>query len=309
MIPNNDSRSSEWVKKKFIDNNYPDDFSEEEMLDKDHIIKHSSQLKVDVEKGWNTVYNGITVPRLTVSKPNTNRYLMRLAAAITLLIVAAIVVFNLTEPVSTDLVYESGTSSQLIKLKDGSSVKLNKNSKLIVDKNYNINSRQITLKGEALFSVKKDLNEVSFTVKTDHGLVTVLGTEFNVKTDQVTQVYVKHGKVALTDKSAVNSIQLTKGQLGTADKSGQLSKTIGNDNVLFWHSSILSFESVKLIDITNEVNKRLGTNIKPDQNIAASVLTLSFEGKSVEDFFEELKRVKAVKITQEANGYRISDLK
>lgn len=306
-MPSNDSRSDEWVKKKIIDNQYPDDFSHQEILDKNHIIKHTSNLKIDLEKGWNAVYNGIKVSEQSSSESKTSRNLIRFAAAITLLIVAAVVVFNFSESNTSDLVYETTTSNQKIELPDGSTVNLNKNSKLIVDKDYNSGSRKMTLVGEALFSVEKAQNDAPFSVKTDQGLITVLGTEFNVKTNQSTQVYVKHGKVSLSGNSANESIQLTKGELGTADDSGKLSKTTGSENMLFWHSGILTFDGVELINIVKEVNERLGSEITVDQNIALSQLTLSFKGNNVEDFLKELKRVKTVNITQKGSIYHISD--
>ncbi|MEL6562215.1 MAG: FecR domain-containing protein [Bacteroidota bacterium] len=308
MMPSNDSRSDGWVKKKIIDNDYSDDFSQQERLENDHVIRHTSGLKIDVEEGWNAVRNSIDVSGRPLKKSNTSRNLMRFAAAITLLIVAAVVVFNISETNTLDLVYETGTSNELIELKDGSTVNLNKNSKLIVDKDYNSGSRKMMLTGEALFSVKKDQNKAPFSVATDQGLITVLGTEFNVKTDQSTQVYVKHGKVSLSGKSSDSSIQLTKGELGTADSAGKLSKAAGNENMLFWYSNTLTFDGVELIDIVEEVNERLGTEITVNQNIAQSKLTLSFKGNTAEDFFKELKIVKAVEITQKGTVYHISDM-
>ncbi len=65
-----------------------------------------------------------------------------------------------------------------IALLDGSEVLLNGNSTISYNKSKWDKERIVFLKGEALFKVKKGKK---FTVHTSNGNVTVLGTEFNVK--------------------------------------------------------------------------------------------------------------------------------
>ncbi len=65
-------------------------------------------------------------------------------------------------------------------LPDSSRIWLNSGSKIIYNNDFNSNSRELYLEGEAYFSVKKDL-EHPFLVHTQKGLkVEVLGTEFNL---------------------------------------------------------------------------------------------------------------------------------
>ena len=66
-----------------------------------------------------------------------------------------------------------------ITLPDNSKVVLNSKSEIsFSEKNWKSN-RKLNLKGEAFFKVTKGSN---FTVKTDQGSVTVLGTQFNINT-------------------------------------------------------------------------------------------------------------------------------
>lgn len=309
MTPRNDSHSNEWVKSKFVDNQYPPDTPPQEVEKNDRILSHSSGLEIDTVKGWSSVYSRIKLSSKTANKSSNKRYLIPLAAAVTLLIVSGLAVFNFVENTTSEKIYQSGFTKEIILLEDGSKVTLNSESKLTVDKNFNLQTRILSLEGEAIFSVKKTKNNKSFVVKTKHGQVTVLGTEFNVNTELQTQVYVKHGQVALTNDQDGNKIQLQKGDLGILDTEGKLIKKQGDSNILFWETNILSFNSEKLIDIVEEVNLRLDSKILLDKDIQDRKFTLSFEGSEISDFFDELNKINDFKITQVGDSFRISTKK
>ncbi|WP_164122672.1 MULTISPECIES: FecR family protein [Sphingobacterium] len=63
---------------------------------------------------------------------------------------------------------------------DGTLVTLNSASKLQIDKDFGISSRQVFLEGEAYLDVKKDVDK-PFVLHTNEFDIRVLGTSFNVK--------------------------------------------------------------------------------------------------------------------------------
>lgn len=89
-----------------------------------------------------------------------------------------------------------------ISLPDGSTVILNGHSELRFAKNWQKrDTREVTLKGEAFFSVVRSQNPrpQTFIVHTEDGMVTVLGTEFTVTNWQdFTRVVLQRGKVEVT---------------------------------------------------------------------------------------------------------------
>ncbi|NMH89522.1 FecR family protein [Flavivirga algicola] len=90
----------------------------------------------------------------------------------------------------------AGESTQ-ISLPDASKVWLNAKSEIAYKKSWK-KSRAINLKGEAYFEVAKGK---TFTVKTSQGIVTVLGTKFNVKQrDTYFEVYCYEGRVSVMHK-------------------------------------------------------------------------------------------------------------
>lgn len=104
--------------------------------------------------------------------------------------------------------YASGYGEQLtFNLPDGSEVILNSKSTITFHKfNWNDN-RQLTLDGEAFFDVEKGN---TFTVNTNLGNVTVLGTEFNVNaTKAYFNVFCYEGKVKVDDFANSSSHILT----------------------------------------------------------------------------------------------------
>ncbi|MCK7592008.1 FecR family protein [Subsaxibacter sp. CAU 1640] len=67
---------------------------------------------------------------------------------------------------------------EIVELPDGSEVNLNALSELSFNKNNWKDNRKVTLNGEAYFKVVKGSK---FKVQTNNGIVSVLGTQFNIK--------------------------------------------------------------------------------------------------------------------------------
>lgn len=105
--------------------------------------------------------------------------------------------------------YETGFGEQLtFMLSDNSEVILNANSKLSYHKKGWENERNLTLNGTGYFKVSKGS---IFTVLTENGTVTVLGTKFTVNSTQsIFEVICFEGRV--TVKSHKDSKIITKGE-------------------------------------------------------------------------------------------------
>lgn len=110
-------------------------------------------------------------------------------------------------------------TEQEVKLEDGTIVLLKQNSSLIYDKTFNHAKREVYLKGEAFFTVKRDVTK-PFVVHTGELITEVLGTSFSIKQDNkinTIEVAVTAGKVSvyaekLTQKEERNGVILTPNQ-------------------------------------------------------------------------------------------------
>ena len=96
-------------------------------------------------------------------------------------------------------------------LADGTKIWVNGNSELRYPAAFTSESRTVELVGEAYFDVESN-SQKSFVVQTKTANITVLGTEFNVKTDLATtqtEVIVAEGKVRLASNSNNKKVDLT----------------------------------------------------------------------------------------------------
>ena len=148
--------------------------------------------------------------------------------------------------------------TKTFQLPDNSEVVLNANSEITFDKKEWESNRHLTLNGEAFFKVQKGKK---FTVLTDIGEVTVLGTKFNVK-ERVNYFEVKtyEGLVSVAYKDTL--VKLSKGTIfkvvnGTID-------TVNTFNIKenSWLQKESNFKSTALRFVLKEIENQFGYTIE-----------------------------------------------
>jgi ferric-dicitrate binding protein FerR (iron transport regulator) len=123
----------------------------------------------------------------------------RLAYAFALMIIALLAgpkIYDLATHITVSA--ERGNKIE-INLTDGTSVRLNSESSLKYKRNFNSESRIVNLSGEGYFHVVK--GDYPFTVNSQYGTVTVLGTKFNVLArNENVEVVVNEGVISFIPK-------------------------------------------------------------------------------------------------------------
>lgn len=131
---------------------------------------------------------------------NNIRHKIAIAACIAILFTSVIWLYK-TQVSIPDMDYKTDFAEwKTIKLPDESTVNLNSNSNLKIDKNWSKDSiRKVWLEGEAFFKVEKKIVAKSkFQVITKGIIIEVLGTQFNVQNrGDITEVFLKEGKIKL----------------------------------------------------------------------------------------------------------------
>jgi len=141
-------------------------------------IREASDLMHYFEKTDLSIPENIrqTYPKKHTTKRPISRQRLWIGIAASLLLLFGLyraLTFN------TDVLIKTGVGeTKQVALLDGSEVILNANSVLSYSKSEWDDQREVYLKGEAFFKVKKGSD---FVVKTDQGQVKVLGTQFDVK--------------------------------------------------------------------------------------------------------------------------------
>jgi len=170
----------------------------------------------------------------------------KVAASISLLILTSFLVYQ-WQRVS---IYVPRAEQKLVYFPDGSSVRMNADSKLSYNQLFWSDNRQVSFSGEGIFDVEKG---TPFSIKSPNGFVLVKGTKFNVFDREGNfKVACISGKVEVLSKEGNESIQLTKGY-GTLN--GQKATKQDLKKELSWTVGEFYFEStpVSLVLATLEV--------------------------------------------------------
>lgn len=146
-----------------------------------------------------------------------------------------------------------------IELPDASQVMLNADSEIAFNSRDWDSKRLVNLEGEAYFKVAKGK---TFDVVTDDGIVTVVGTEFNVKQrDNYFEVQCFEGIVKVVSNS--NSKTLLAGDTFLMLNNNFTEGSI--DAIApFWTTNISRFEALPFSEVVSELERQF--NIKVDIN-------------------------------------------
>ena len=144
----------------------------------------------DTPRAWEKLYGRISEENLMPADQPTAKgrkfytYATVAAAIVTLLVVGAIAYLNFRNgPAVEKVQLATGQDVRtLVKtLNDGSVVYLAGNTRFSFPKQFDSISRSVELKGEAFFDVAPDPSK-PFIIETDEAVIRVVGTAFNVKT-------------------------------------------------------------------------------------------------------------------------------
>ncbi|MFW5760248.1 MAG: FecR family protein [Cyclobacteriaceae bacterium] len=146
-------------------------------------------------------------------------------------------------------------------LPDGSSVKLNGDSKILYAEEFAGDYREVILYGEAFFEVIRDENK-PFIIRTKDIEVKVLGTSFNIESypgEASSMVAVASGKVAV---KGLNQQMLTL-DIGEKVAYHSDSESLTKENFDWeeeygWKDNVLVFNKASLTEIFNRLNKWYG---------------------------------------------------
>lgn len=215
--------------------------------------------KLDVDKSWTTFRQQADHIQPEAQVRYLNTRWLKLAAACVLIICAAGLGYRLfkQEP-PTMLTLKSGNSVKTDTLTDGSVITMNKNSVITYPNRFTEDTREITLnKGEAFFDIAPDKAK-PFLIHINDVVVKVVGTSFNIKTDQGgTQVVVETGKVQVIKQKVV--VKLKPKETASISRSGNITKGVTTDRLYnYYRTNQLVADKTPLwrvVQILNEAYK------------------------------------------------------
>lgn len=251
----------------------------------------------DTEKAWKRFSASLESP-LTVSKRPVRFAMFRWVAAAVVVLTLGLGLwqYSANKAATYTALIETNTIIKGKQLPDGSIVSLNSGTVLNV-KAISKNKRLLELtKGEAFFKVAH--SDVPFRVITGKGIVTVLGTEFNIRCSNGLpfSIYLKSGSVQF--ESGGEKTLLKSGDLLEEDKNGDfVIRQISNNNPIAWSSGKISFDNAVLSDVIKGLEELYKVEFEYDQNLASEKLTISFENLTAVQAAELLSKTLKSKVS------------
>jgi len=286
-----------------------------------HQAEAEASFSVDEKHVWARIATTLkedtqSVNAVTSASEKGKKY--RYLAALALFVLAIFVVRHLylldRQITYKDLVAHAESTDQLeevsskdaaslkVKLPDGSTVTLGRNSKLSYPKQFEKEKRVVFMSGDAFFEVTKDPFR-PFYVYANETVTKVLGTSFRITAfdnDKKVTVNVRTGRVSVFKQSRIQtSDPETKGmvllpnQKVTFDRENEslvknlteIPMPIVNEPV----SEIKKFEEENISKVFAELERRYGINIIYDQDLMSKcIVSITLQNESLYDNLDVL---------------------
>ncbi|MDR6967831.1 ferric-dicitrate binding protein FerR (iron transport regulator) [Flavobacterium arsenatis] len=180
-----------------------------------------------------------------------------------------VLVFGITflvRPYVPTTEYASVGEKNTFLLPDDSEIALNSDSKINYKKWNWENERSLKLEGEAFFKVAKG---EKFTVNTNLGEVTVVGTQFNIKArNKNFEVECYEGKVKVVFNK--KTVFLTKGQNIVVQNNTKIEAIPLTDLQPAWLGNEIKFNNNSLADVIEELERQYNITIENTKDSSES---------------------------------------
>ena len=246
---------------------------------------------IDIEEDWRTVRG-----RMGFEKKRSMRYLWQTAATVIMLLGVGFLTQKLVFPTPTMLAVESGNQMKEVVLPDGSSVTLNKETKLIYPEKFNRRQRKMELMGEAFFEVVSN-PDLPFIVDVEQkAMVRVLGTSFNISPDENGEsisVQVLEGKVAFSSNlKGSDKVILEKDEQATLRAGTIIRADTISLNFLSWKTGMLYFDDENIEDVLKQLEAHYEVEIVLQKNVGRKLtFTSILDNQDLESVLEEISMV------------------
>jgi len=153
---------------------------------------------------------------------------------------------------------------RVLHLPDGSTVTLNKNSRLDYTPGFTGVAREVYLTGEAFFDIVRAPGK-PFLVHTGEVTTRVLGTSFNIRaypSDKAIEITVAHGKVQVTEKKINMGLLTDAQQLRLEANKDQYSfRKVDVDSIIAWRPREVRFDDITLREVAEKIKSRFGRSV------------------------------------------------
>jgi transmembrane sensor len=193
------------------------------------------------------------------------------------------------------------------RLPDGTEVILNAHSTITYGKQWkNGTAREVWIKGEAFFHVKKTPDRDKFIVHTDAFDIEVTGTSFNViNLNGKSSIVLKEGSVKI-HRPGEAEILMKPGDFVEFRNEQIEKKTVTKEDYLAWTDNKLVFDNASLTDVANIIKDHYGVEVKlRGNNIARETITGIMPNNNLEVLLQALDAMQEIKVVHTKDSISI----
>ncbi len=220
-------------------------------------------------------------------------------AAVFFIVFSLVYLFNAKKQTSPtegqQEIYVQYGKQMVVNLSDGSKVILDAGSKLSFPKHFSVHKREVYLSGEAYFEVKHQQLR-PFVIHANNGLITVLGTKFDVRAWQYdnkeVRVVVVDGSVSLRNESQNKSegVVIPKGKMSYLAANHPIPSKpvpVKVEPYLAWMERDLILSNTPLYDVLDRLSRWYGLHFELPSPVYNKVkITGTFRKKSIDYILE-----------------------
>ncbi len=252
-----------------------------------------------------------TAPLLATRKFNwSDRYARAVAAAILLGFAAILYQFffnaNALQKINTTYAQQRS-----VELPDGSLVQLNHDSEIQFAQHFADSAREVTLRGEAYFEIKRAPRP--FMINTGNAQIKVLGTKFGIwARNEQTRITVREGRVSFRALAAppAAAVILTANQASVCRKDGAPAspQSVDAGHLLAWREGKIIFDETPLAEVLAELQRVYNVTITlANPALGAHTITGSFHQKPVASVLASICLTLNLQFAQQGNNYVVGE--
>ncbi len=273
---------------------------------------YKNKKEVDTNNGWQNLFNRLSsdelIPENRIIEHRLAPVWVKWAASIAVIMtIASLSFYSIFNNKSSLISLQTGTESNTLiqTLNDGSVVYLANNTTFSYPEQFSSTERKVNLKGEAYFDITPNAKK-PFRIETDKVVVEVLGTAFNVKSENGDQfeLVVERGKVRVTLKSDPSQSQIVLPGEKISTNNNHLVK-LKSENSAFSlrKTKRIMFKDESLSNIVKVINKNYNSKIQlQNQQIGERKLTVIFHDYSLNQITEILCEYLNLKVEEKTDS-------
>lgn len=269
------------------------------------------------DQAWNLLYNRLEQDGLLVDnkskKVSLRSSIIRWGAVAAILCICIITIFIIRgqQTVQNDMLTlnnEENAPTMVSTLEDGSIVYLSGYTSLHYPNHFSNDKREVFLDGNAFFDISRNPDR-PFVIDTKQMIIEVLGTSFNVKSNdnESFSLSVRHGEVRVTSKIDGRKVNVKAGETALLHSDNlQKIKTIDVDQFKSYLKRV-HFKDQRLSDVVKMINMNSDSvQLKVTPELENRLLTVTFSDDTPHTMAQLICLALNLQLTQQQNIVTIS---